>query len=133
MKVKRGMKGCNGITSSFSSAVTNPMQGESMEMHKVRIISLPPKAVSIQDGMKKLQWNKASLPSIVLVCLCIGIRGISKSISRSRRSGRKRTKLRWSGTGRMDIKVSNRTPTPGQALGGGEESETPPKWERRRV
>ncbi|KRY52045.1 hypothetical protein T03_1182 [Trichinella britovi] len=35
---------------------------ESMEMHKVRIISLSPKAVSIQDGMKKLQWNKASLP-----------------------------------------------------------------------
>ncbi|KRZ85242.1 hypothetical protein T08_3501 [Trichinella sp. T8] len=56
------MKGSNGITSSFSSAVTNPMQGESMEMHKVRIISLSPKAVSIQDGMKKLQWNKASLP-----------------------------------------------------------------------
>ncbi|KRX78284.1 hypothetical protein T06_1842 [Trichinella sp. T6] len=76
------------------------MQGESMEMHKVRIISLPPKAVSIQDGMKKLQWNKASLP------YCI-------DQSQGLEDQEERTKLR--------------TPTPGQALGGGEESETPPK------
>ncbi|OUC44898.1 hypothetical protein D917_02118 [Trichinella nativa] len=58
----------------FIYSVANPLQGEKMGMHKVRIVSLSTKGVSKQDGILEVPEETD----------CSGITSVKKNTSLSR-------------------------------------------------
>ncbi|KRZ91430.1 hypothetical protein T08_15775 [Trichinella sp. T8] len=65
---------CHTKTNYFIDSVANPLQGETMGMQKLRIVSLSTKGVSKQDGIVEVPEETD----------CSGITSVNKKTSLSR-------------------------------------------------